>query len=79
MEFIECEYEEVGKVVVIIEVGGEVFWNVFFEIIMEYGCINSVDFCFNVVIFCIGKGFVKLMLMMKEDLIRLVLVKCLYF
>jgi hypothetical protein len=71
----EAEYEQAGETPTHTETSSESLWTAFTEIITEHGRINSPDPRFNVATLCLGKGFTKPMLMMKEDSIRSALVK----
>ena len=69
----DAEYENTDNIDVSLDTTPERIWEVFSEVIVEFGRINSPDPKFNVATLCDGQDFGKPLLIIKESAIRSVL------
>lgn len=65
----EQDYEESGRSAAT-DVPADQLYQAFVDLITEHGRINSSDPRFNVATLCLGDGFTKPMLLLKEDSLR---------
>ena len=69
----EQEYEERGGAVgasAAVDVTSTSLWSAFVELLSEAGRLNSSDPTYNIGTYCLGTGFAKPMLLLKEDALR---------
>jgi hypothetical protein len=69
----EQEYEERGAAVgasAAVDVTSTSLWSAFVELLSEAGRLNSSDATYNIGTYCLGTGFAKPMLLLKEDALR---------